>query len=152
MYFCYLTVVTLENHYYLPIFQHDVYQIISSHLAKSLRRILMDCAGNGMGEDSEKVTGVATRSHTAGARGNWAKIEGAEPELDVETRGWAPSVGPALFIIQRPASSDQFSPGMGALVTFCALHCQPLTTDMNLEVKYVSFGASSPCVAVCLAE
>lgn len=51
MYFCYLAIVTLENHYHIPVFQHEVYQMISSHLAKSLRRgTLMERAGDERGQ------------------------------------------------------------------------------------------------------
>lgn len=72
------------------------------------------------------------------------RLRGAKQEVEVETKGWAPSFSPALFVIQSPAKSEQSSQGVGAFVTFCALHHQPLTTDSSLEVKYVSFGAGSP--------
>lgn len=60
-----------------------------------------------------------------------SKIEGAKQEVEVQTEGWAPSFSPALFIIQSPASSDQSSQGVGAFVTFCAVHRQPLTIDSS---------------------
>lgn len=65
----------------------------------------------------------------------------------METKGRAPSFSPALVTLQWPASPEHPSQCVGARGPFCTLHhCQPLTFDLSIEVKYVSFGISRPHV------
>ena len=41
--------------------------------------------------------------------------------------------------------------GWHRFVTFCALHWQPLTFDLSIEVKYLSFGVGDLCENLSLA-
>ena len=112
----------------------------------------------GIGEDNEKSDRcghLQPHSRSPEATGH-PTSKGLKQEVEVETQAWAPSPNPALPHLQ-PALAVLCVcgwQGEGAgnrFVTFCALHWQPLTFDLSIEVKYLSFGVGDLCENLSLA-
>lgn len=104
-----------------------------------------------------KVTDVVTCSHTAGAlrRPDTQQVKG----LNRKWR-WKPRHGLQAQILPYPVSKQPWpfcvcvvgrERGWHRFVTFSALHWQPPTFDLSIEVKYLSFGVGDLCENLSLA-